>query len=92
MRRYQFLAKEEAARIKTALRRAIEGGKYDSVLRFDGKQVRHPALAGPVEFFAEMTESYYGVNDHYPFLQFETRQHDAETCKLLAELWGGKAK
>ena len=41
---------------------------------------------------AEMTESYYGVNDHFPFLQFEARRHDPETCRLLAGLWGGKAK
>ncbi|NQT81759.1 hypothetical protein HQ563_01960 [bacterium] len=78
--------------IKTAWQRAIKSGQYDSVLRFDGKHVRHPALSGLREFFAEMTESYYGVNDHYPFLQFETRQHDLETCQLLAKLWGGKAK
>lgn len=88
----RFLSEEEVAEIKTALQCAIKGGKYDSVLRFDGKRVRHPALASPVDFFAELTESYYGINDHYPFLQFEARQHDPETCRLLAKLWGGKAK
>jgi len=89
---YHRVLGEKGEEIKAAWQRAVKGGKYDSVLRFDGKRVRHPGLAGPVEFFAEMTESYYGVNDHYPFLQFEMRQHDGETCKLLAEVWGGKAK
>lgn len=82
----------DAPGVKTARQKAIQSGRYDSVLRFDGKRVRHPALNGPEEFFAEMTESYYGVNDHYPFLQFETAQHDPDTCRLLAKLWGGKAK
>jgi len=49
-------------------------------------------LKGPVEFFAEMTESYYGVNDYFPFLQFELRQYDPDTCRLLAKIWTGKAK
>ena len=88
----RFLSEEETAEIEAALDRAAKDGGYDSVLRFDGRHVRHPALGGPVEFFAEMTEAYYGVNDHFPFLQFETKQHDAETCELLTKLWGGPAK
>jgi len=88
----RFLSEKETAEIEAALERAMKSGKYDSVLRFDGRHVRHPALGGPVEFFAEMTEAYYGVNDHFPFLQFETKQHDAETCQLLTKLWGGPAK
>jgi len=78
--------------IEQARRRAAESKQYDSVLRFDGRQVRHPALVDTAAFFAEMTESYYAVNDHFPFLQFETSKHDPETCRLLADLWQGKAK
>lgn len=87
----QVLTKQ-AGKIKKAWQKACDGKKYGSVLRFDGKHVPHPALAGPIEYFAEMTEAYYGVNDHYPFIQFETRQYDPNTCRLLEELWGGKAK
>jgi len=55
-------------------------------------KVPHPALINPQTFFAEITESYYGFNDHYPFIQFELSQLDPDVCKLLARLWGGKAK
>jgi len=89
---YHRVLGEDVPEIKAAWQKAVKTGKYDSVLRFDGRHVRHPALNSPLEFFAEMTESYYGVNDHYPFLQFETKQHDPETCQLLAKLWGSKAK
>jgi len=89
---YNRVLSEDARELKSAWQKAVDSGRYDSVLRFDGKHVRHPALNSALEFFAEMTESYYGVNDHYPFLQFETKQHDPETCQLLAKLWGGKAK
>ena len=78
--------------VAKALAKARKGGKYDRVLRFDGKYVRHPALLNAGEYFAEMSESYYGFNDHYPFLQFELYQVDPEACELLARLWGGKAK
>lgn len=89
---YDRVLSKDAEEIKSAWQKAVNSGRYDSVLRFDGKCVRHPALNSPLEFFAEMTEAYYGVNDHYPFLQFEAKQHDPETCQLLAKLWGGSAK
>ncbi|MBA7662776.1 hypothetical protein ES703_70809 [subsurface metagenome] len=80
------------AEIKAAHQQAVKSGKYDLVLRFDGQYVRHPALTNPKEYFAEMSEAYYGVNDFYPFLQFELKQYDEDVCKLLAKLWQGKAK
>ena len=80
------------AEIKAAYQQAVKNGKYDLVLRFDGQYVRHPALTDAKEYFAEMTEAYYGVNDCYPFLQFELKQYDAEVCELLTKLWQGKAK
>ena len=78
--------------IDSARGKALKVGKYASVLRFDGKKVRHPALGSAKEYFARMTESYYGLSDHYPFIQFELRQYDSEVCDLLTKLWGGKAR
>ncbi len=78
--------------VADAFEKAAGGEKYDRVLRFDGRHVRHPALLNAGEYFAQMSTSYYGFNDHYPFLQFELSQHDPAVCKLLARLWGGKAK
>jgi hypothetical protein len=80
------------AEVKAAHQQAAENGRYDLVLRFDGQYVRHPALADAKEYFAEMSEAYYGVNDHYPFLQFELKQYDPNACDLMTKLWQGKAK
>lgn len=82
----------DSAEIKAAHQQAVRSEKYDLVLRFDGRYVRHPALTDEKEYFAEMTEAYYGVNDHYPFLQFELKQYDPNACELLTKLWQGKAK
>ncbi|MHC4734613.1 MAG: hypothetical protein ACYTDW_09160, partial [Planctomycetota bacterium] len=80
------------AEIKAAHEHAVRNDKYDLVLRFDGRYFRHPALTDEKEYFAEMSEAYYGVNDHYPFIQFELKQYDPNACDLLAKLWQGKAK
>ena len=77
---------------KLTYQKALESGNYDLVLRFDGLYVPHPALTNAKEYFAEMTEAYYGFNDHYPFIQFELKQHDPEICELLAKLWQGGAR
>jgi hypothetical protein len=45
-------------------------------------------LTNPQEFFAEMTESYFGTNDFYPFVAGELRQVEPEVFALLKEIWG----
>ena len=42
----------------------------------------------PQEFFAEMTESYFGSNDFYPFVTGELKQAEPEIFTLMEELWG----
>jgi hypothetical protein len=67
---------------------AKSGGKYDEVLHIDGKRREHYALTDPKEFFAELTECYFGTNDFYPFVRVELREHDAESYRLLETIWG----
>ncbi len=69
---------------------AKAGGKYDSVLRYDGKQAKHYALSNVQEYWAECSEAYFGLNDFYPFVNAELRQHDPTMHALLTKLWGVK--
>ena len=89
---YDKYLQDQKSQIDSAYGKILNDGKYTSVLRFDGKKVRHPALNDAKEYFARMTESYYGLSDHYPFIQFELHQYDPDTCDLMTKLWGGKAK
>ena len=41
-----------------------------------------------MEFFAEMTEAYFGSNDFYPFVTSELKQAEPETFALIAKIWG----
>jgi hypothetical protein len=69
--------------------RAVEQKRYDSVLHWDGKTVRAYAANNPQEYFAELTEAWFGTNDFYPFVRAEVIKHDTEGAELLRKLWGG---
>ncbi len=73
--------------IKTCLAAAREAKLYDSVLHINGRKQKHYALTNPTEYFAEMTEAYFGVNDFYPFVKAELKECDPRMYKVLEEVW-----
>ena len=75
-------------RIRAAWEKFRDRGKYKSVLTSPGQMREHYALRDAKEFFAEMTESYFGSNDFYPFVAGELKQAEPEIFALLAEIWG----
>jgi len=74
--------------LKAAHQRMAESKKYESVLLFNGRKVKHYALNNPMEYFAESSEAYFGTNDFYPFVRAELQEHDPEMFELLGKLWG----
>ena len=65
-----------------------DSGKYKSVLTSPGPMREHYGLTDQKEFFAEMTECYFGSNDFYPFVTGELKQAEPDTFALLEEIWG----
>ncbi|VTS03228.1 M90 metallopeptidase family protein [Tuwongella immobilis] len=61
---------------------------YQKTLHINGSRTRHYALTNPKEFFAEMTESYFGQNDFYPFNSAELKEGEPELFELLESIWG----
>ena len=53
--------------IKAAYEKFKKSGHGDAALLYDGKRVKHYGLTNQMEFFAEMTEAFFGVNDFFPF-------------------------
>lgn len=78
--------------IRRAYERARDAGLYQKVLHRRGNETRHYALSDHKEFFAELTECYFGTNDFYPFVRAELEQYDPETHKLLEEIWGPRPR
>lgn len=78
----------EEPRVKAAWDRYMASGHGESVLYTGGERKRHYAMVNHKEFFAEMTEAYFGMNDFYPFTHPELRESEPETFALLSEIWG----
>jgi hypothetical protein len=78
----------ENPEIKAAWEKFRDSGRYQLVLHTSGRQREHYALTNAKEFFAEMTEAYFGVNDFYPFNRAELQRDEPELAGLMGKWWG----
>lgn len=76
------------AEVQAAYDSAKEKKLYEEVLLYTGKKVKHYGLTNHKEYFAESTEAYFGVNDFYPFVRAELKEHDPTMFTLLEKIWG----
>jgi hypothetical protein len=74
--------------IVAAFNDAKKKGIYEKVLLYTGRTVKHYALSNHKEYFAESTEAYFGVNDFYPFVRAELKQHDPAMFAIQEKIWG----
>ena len=74
--------------IREAWDKAMKEKKYDKVLLFNGRFVKHYATTNHKEYFAESTEAYFYRNDFYPFVRAELEEHDPVMHTLLEKIWG----
>lgn len=76
-------------KVERAYKSAVAAGRYDSVLRIQGQTEKAYAATNPMEYFAEATEAYFGVNDFYPFVRIELEKHDPAAYALMRSVWSG---
>ncbi|MDX1962395.1 MAG: metallopeptidase [Pirellulales bacterium] len=74
-------------RILEAYNKYKASGRGEKALLYDGKRVKHYALTNQMEFFAEMTEAYFGANDFFPFNRGELIESEPEILQLMEEIW-----
>lgn len=75
-------------RIRVAWQKFRDSGKYQTVPMSNGQTREHYGLTDAKEFFAEMTESYFGSNDFFPFVAGELKQAEPDIFALMQEIWG----
>jgi hypothetical protein len=75
------------AEIKAAWQRFKDSGKYKTVLHMNGRMREHYGVTNPMEFFAEMTEAYLGMNDFFPFDRAELQREEPEVPAMPARIW-----
>ena len=82
--------------IKGAFERARKAGIYDAVKRTRGipgqsyTTEKAYAMSNQMEYFAEVSEAYFGRNDWYPFNYIELEAHDPKVLPVLEKTWGGE--
>ncbi len=76
--------------ITRAYERAKAAGTYEAVaynLAKPGETRRAYALNNDREYFAELTEAYFGRNDFGPYDRGELRALDPEGCAMIERVW-----
>lgn len=73
--------------IRDCYQRAKAGGKYDEVEHVSGKTRPHYAMNNDREYFAELSESYFGRNDFAPFTREALKAFDPEGYAMIERLW-----
>ncbi len=74
-------------KIREAYEKYRSSGRGEQVMLFDGSRVRHYALTDQMEFFAEMTEAYFGSDDFFPFNRGELKTAEPEIYELMRSVW-----
>jgi hypothetical protein len=75
-------------RILRAYEAFKKSGRGEQALLYDGTKTRHYGLTDQKEFFAEMTEAYFGMNDFFPFNRAELMTAEPEIFELMQAIWG----
>ena len=74
--------------LKDAYTKAKASGKYDSIKHISGGTQKAYGMNNAQEFFAELTEAFFWINDMQPFQREELMQFDPHGAKVVMEAWG----
>lgn len=87
---YHAILGFEREDIKRAYQAAVASEMYEQVghVLHPGEPRRAYALSNEREYFAELTEAYFGRNDFFPFTREDLRGFDPEGFALVRRLWG----
>lgn len=86
---YRFLTLgEHFTGVQDAYAQAMREKRYDLVDYVHGGKRKAYAATNAEEYFAELSEAYFGKNDFYPFTRQELAQHDPTGYRLMVQVWG----
>jgi len=77
-------------RLLAAWKEFGKSGEYETCRHINRRDVRHYGLTDQKEFFAEMTEAYFGRNDFEPFCKADLQDDEPEIYRLMESIWNSK--
>lgn len=85
---YHFQHPELDAVIKRTYENAKAAGLYRQVTRDHRPELQAAyALSNHQEYFAEISEAYFGENDFYPYNNAELKKYDGQGYAMLESVW-----
>ncbi|MFZ6875674.1 hypothetical protein ACO0LF_26710 [Undibacterium sp. Di27W] len=85
---YHFMHPELDAAILRAYEHARAAGLYRQVTRDHQPALQAAyALSNHREYFAELSEAYFGENDFYPYNNAELKQYDKQGYAMIESAW-----
>ena len=66
----------------------MDRGLYQSIAHVYGGTRKAYAATNYKEYFADLTEAYFGKNDFFPFTGADLKQYDPTGYQLMQEAWG----
>jgi hypothetical protein len=76
--------------VEAAFQQAVERKLYESVAFVTGGKRKAYAITNSREYFAEISEAYFGKNDFFPFDRKDLETHDPVGFQLMQRVWGEK--
>jgi len=78
--------------IRSAYEKAKAAGLHRNVehIRADGTKhivAEAYALTNEKEYFAELSEAYWGMNDFYPYTRDQLSEYDTTGYKMIETIW-----
>lgn len=74
--------------IDAAYQHAVVNRLYEYVNYIHGGKRKAYALTNPKEYFAELSEAYFGKNDFYPYTRIQLKKYDPVGYQLMEKTWG----
>ena len=78
----------EGKLVMDAYKNAMDHHLYDEVNYYRGQKKKAYAANNQMEYFAELSEAYFGYNDFFPFTNPELAQHDPVGYQMVKSAWG----
>jgi hypothetical protein len=89
---HQHALGADHAPLATAYKQATERKLYDSVEYLKREKKKGYATTNAAEYFAELSEAYFGLNDFFPYDRAELEKHDPVGFALMKSAWGEPRK
>jgi hypothetical protein len=84
---HRYLGGDRYAGIRLAYEHAMHEKLYDSVGYVRGGRKLAYATTDAREYFAELSEAWFGRNDFFPFTRAELELHDPQGFELMRQVW-----